>query len=221
MGIKERRERERREQRQGILAAARAIASHEGWQAVTIRRVAEQVEYSPPMIYEHFASKEALLLELVRAGFQALLSAMREAAEPLADPAARVLALADAYWAFAWANPAIYQAMHGLGGVPFCLDQAALVEGGQPIAEAGEVFEYTLATLERRLPPGTSRADLESAVLILWATLHGLVALTMANCVFGGREQASGLVGRAVQGLLAGPLGLKPAATATKPAAAG
>ncbi len=45
MGTKERREREREERRQAILQAARTIAGEEGWQAVTIRRVADSVEH--------------------------------------------------------------------------------------------------------------------------------------------------------------------------------
>ena len=64
MGIKERRDRERQEIKQAILTAAREIAAVEGWQSVTIRKVAERIEYSPPTIYEHFANKEAILLEL-------------------------------------------------------------------------------------------------------------------------------------------------------------
>src|SRR5262245_51028065 len=105
MGTKERRERERQELRQGILAAARDLAGCEGWQAVTIRRVAERVEYSPPMIYEHFASKEAILHELVREGYRLLLIEMQSAAAAERDPAERVLALARAYWEFAWRQP--------------------------------------------------------------------------------------------------------------------
>ena len=48
MGTKQRREREKQEVREGILAGAREIALQEGWQAVTIRKVAERIEYSPP-----------------------------------------------------------------------------------------------------------------------------------------------------------------------------
>ncbi|MBD0354009.1 MAG: helix-turn-helix transcriptional regulator, partial [Rubrobacteraceae bacterium] len=69
MGIKERRERQRRELRSSILSAAREIASEEGWGAVTIRKIAGRIEYSPPMLYGYFDSKEDILLELVRMGY--------------------------------------------------------------------------------------------------------------------------------------------------------
>lgn len=196
MGTKERRERERNELRQGILAAARAIAAEEGWQAVTIRKVAEQIEYSPPMIYEYFENKDAILFELEREGFRQLLAALQVAQASTDAADARLLNMALAYWEFALGNPELYQVMNGMGGVPFCIDNK--------IPEADHVFaivwealdEYTNAT-------GTSLHDLEGAVKIVWALLHGLVSLTMSEQIAGGRERGAYLVERGVRTLLA------------------
>ena len=58
--IRERRERERAQRHQLIIAAARDIAEAEGWDAVTTRRLAEHVEYSQPVLYSHFNGKEAI-----------------------------------------------------------------------------------------------------------------------------------------------------------------
>jgi AcrR family transcriptional regulator len=203
MGIKERRHRERQELKQAILDAAREIAAHESWQAVTIRKVADRIEYSPPTIYEHFANKDAILIELMREGFRLLLAGIRAGDVPSAGAEARLLALANAYWAFAWAYPELYQVMHGLGGVPFCVDGVA-GEGGSPPAEAEAVFVATSDIL-RALPSMAEIAteDLDAAVLILWATLHGLVALTMAGRIKGGRECALQLVDQAIHDFLA------------------
>src|SRR5690242_280593 len=129
MGTKERRDRERQELRQAILAASREIAAREGWQAVSMRKVAERIEYSPPTIYEHFASKEALLLELMREGFRLLMERVQAGDSAAAAPEARIMALARGYWEFAWEHPELYQVMHGLGGVPFCFDGE--VEGAE------------------------------------------------------------------------------------------
>jgi AcrR family transcriptional regulator len=203
MGTKERRERERQELRLAILAAARELAGQEGWQAVTIRKVAERIEYSPPTIYEHFASKEALLLEIMRDGYRMLLADMRRACDPLSDAEARVFELARAYWEFAWRHPELYQVMHGLGGVPFCGDSAAIKAAGSPLVEADAVFDYTLAALGDLAPQLESTpGELEAAVMILWAMLHGLVALTMAERISGGRERATELFERAIRGFL-------------------
>src|SRR2546421_2393952 len=128
MGIKQRREREKQEVRQGILTAAREIALHEGWQAVTIRKVAERIEYSPSMIYEYFASKEAILLELHSEGFRLLALSLNVARNSHEDYEERIVGMAEAYWEFAMRNPELYQVMHGLNGVPLdCSEKPAVV----------------------------------------------------------------------------------------------
>src|SRR6266516_1866327 len=172
MGIKERRDRERQQMKQAILAAARARSAQEGWQAVTIRKVADRIEYSPPMIYEHFENKDAILLELMREGFRLLLAEIQTTNTAIGAPAERVMRIAVAYWEFAWKYPELYQVMHGLGGVPFCAEDGA-DEPGKPLAEAEAVFGATAEAIQR-LPQlrGASANDLEDAVHIIWATLH-------------------------------------------------
>src|SRR5690349_10062450 len=118
MGIKERREREKQITREAILSAARKIARTEGWSALTIRKVGEQIEYSPPMVYEYFASKDEILLHLLHEGFQQLNDAMRQATLATEDREARLYEIAEAYWQFAMSNPELYQLMHGTSGVP-------------------------------------------------------------------------------------------------------
>src|SRR5262245_672871 len=203
MGIKERRNRERQELKQAILEAAREIAAREGWQAVTIRKVADRIEYSPPTIYEHFANKEAILIELMPRGVRLLLPEIRPRDAPATSAEARLLALANAYWTFAWAHPELYQVMHGLGGVPFCIDGES-GDASSPPAEAEAVF-VAASQILCSLPGMAGRAaeDLDAAVLILWATLHGMVALTMAGRIKGGRECALQLVDQAMHDFLA------------------
>jgi hypothetical protein len=114
-----------------------------------------------------------------------------------------VFDMARAYWQFAWKNPELYQVMHGLGGVPFCTDDTRKA-AGRPSAEAEAVFE-AVAQIFRALPPlaAASEAELKDAVHIIWATLHGLVALTMAGRITGGQAGALHLVGHAVRDFLA------------------
>jgi AcrR family transcriptional regulator len=211
MGIKERRDRERQELRQAILAASREIAAREGWQSVSMRKVAERIEYSPPTIYEHFTSKEALLLELMREGFRLLMERV-QASSSVAAPDMRIRAVALAYWDFAWDYPELYQVMHGLGGVPFAFDPGIEAAESAPnlsdpelfSPEAKAVFQFTMDAL-KDLGDGDEQdcEEREASVHILWATLHGLVALTMAGRIDGGRSQAAGLVERAVRAFLA------------------
>ena len=69
MGPRERREREREETRTRILDAARELFAAEGYEAVTMRRIAERIEYSATAIYFHFKDKEALVKELCDVDF--------------------------------------------------------------------------------------------------------------------------------------------------------
>ena len=212
MGTKERRDRERQELRQAILIASREIAAHEGWQSVSMRKVAERIEYSPPTIYEHFTSKEALLQELMREGFRLLMERVQAGNSTAAAPEARIMAVARAYWDFAWDYPELYQVMHGLGGVPFCFDASTDVAESLPnpsdpeqfSPEAKAVFQFAMDAIKDLAGGGEQDCDeREASVHILWATLHGLVALTMAGRIDGGRAQAAGLVERAVRSFLA------------------
>ncbi|MEL6805067.1 MAG: helix-turn-helix domain-containing protein, partial [Bacteroidota bacterium] len=62
--IRERREKEKAAQTNSILRAARKIAVAEGWTKVSIRKISKEIAYTPPVIYEHFKNKEAILIEL-------------------------------------------------------------------------------------------------------------------------------------------------------------
>ena len=121
MGVRERRQREREGLRRAILDTAREIAAAEGWPAVTIRRVAEKIEYSPPIIYEHFSSKEQLVVELLREGFRKMLAGMRAARDAEKDPVAALLAIGRAYWTFAVAHPEMHLGVHGETAFEACM----------------------------------------------------------------------------------------------------
>lgn len=180
-----RREREREELRTRLLAAAREIAAEDGWQAVTIRRIADRLEYSSPILYQHFASKDDLLFELVNVGFRDVAERVRTVASTPADRA--LTALATAYWDFAFSAPELYQAMHGLGGVPF--GTAATPH------EARAAFRAVREELLRQADAlGRELADPDGAVDTTWAYLHGFVSLTMAGRIAGGRERGRRLM---------------------------
>lgn len=195
MGVKQRREREKQEVRQAILTAAREIALHEGWQAVTIRKVAERIEYSPSMIYEYFASKEAILLELHREGFRLLALSLNTARGSSEDHEERLIHMAEAYWEFAMRNPELYQVMHGLNGVPLdCRENPVAVYPS---------FDTTVEALnEWSHSRGIALPEVEDAVKIFRAFLHGLVCLNMEHPMYGDEAHVRRLVRRGVHDLL-------------------
>jgi AcrR family transcriptional regulator len=190
-----RREREKLQLRQSILDAARKIAASEGWGSVTTRKVAERIEYSHPMIYEHFDSKGALLAELTREGYRQLLAELQASRAKAADPAQAARDMAQAYCNFAWAHRELYEAMHGLSGVHVDAE-AYRAEGQSVIAEARAAIE-AWAKAE-----GVKVCNADDAVLVLWSTLHGIASLALSKQMIGGKKHAAELAVRAVDDLL-------------------
>ena len=106
MGITERREREHEEVRQKILDAARELFATEGYEKVTMRRIAEAIEYSPTTIYLHFEDKDDLVLALCHEDFGRLLAAMQQApCPPTRSSAIRQLGRAYARFALQLPEP--------------------------------------------------------------------------------------------------------------------
>lgn len=191
VGIKQRRERERQATYQAILQAALEIASENTWEAVTIRRVAERIEYSPSAIYKYFEDKEAILFALLRQGFQQQWAALERISAQERNPSARLLQIAAAYWDFAWHHPTLYQLMFDLKGKV------------REVEEAKAAFLVVRRAIEEwSQASGVKKVDLDGAVDILWATMHGLVALTMAQHIAGGPTRARELLSQATNDLL-------------------
>src|SRR5271157_2262958 len=110
MGVKERRERERLETRDKILDAARELFVSEGYDGVSMRKVAEKIEYSPTAIYVHFADKLQLFRALCQEDF-ARLSQTFQGNAPLKDPVQRLTQIGRAYIEFGVRFPHHYQLM--------------------------------------------------------------------------------------------------------------
>ncbi len=243
MGVRERRVREREEMRRGILDAAREIAASEGWQAVTIRRVAEEIEYSPPTIYEYFNGKEEIVIELFREAFRRMLADMRAARDAYGDPVDAVVAMGKVYWEFALAHPEMHLGMHGESAFEACVGRAHMLghkephgqhpspsprhmpfeevhrpeesrelftsrspklPEDEPFPEAHEIFLAVRDALER--VAGGSDHDLEDLswkVVIVWASMHGLVSLAVAGLIPNGRVEGARLVEKTLRDLLA------------------
>src|SRR3954451_16512473 len=89
MGIKERQERDREAVRRSILDAARALFVAEGFQNVSIRKIAERIEYSPAAIYGYFPSKDDIFFAFAEEGFL-LLSQLIPAETAARGPLERV-----------------------------------------------------------------------------------------------------------------------------------
>lgn len=184
MTAAERRERERQAVRQLILDAARELAREEGWPAVTIRRIADRIDYTSPVIYQHFANKDALFVELRREGFAQLLAHIDAATDHTSEPAPRLLAMVQAQVDFAFSNVQLYQVMFGFGGVS-CDGPMATPEAQQL---AARIHQAVGRLLTARSPWS---ADPIAAARALVGALYGIVSLHLEGMFDGGQAAAS------------------------------
>ena len=172
MGIAERKLRQKEEVRASILNAAWQLVQQDGWQALSIRKIAEAIEYSVPVIYDHFENKEAIMLEFTRRGFRSLNEELTQAMNRFTDPAGQIEAIAYAYWKFAFASKEYYQLMYGLG-MPTC-------ETVKQIAELS-TFSETILTPIRALIQQSKNpaADPYLKLHSFWSMLHGLISINI------------------------------------------
>ncbi|HEY7727242.1 MAG TPA: TetR/AcrR family transcriptional regulator [Candidatus Eisenbacteria bacterium] len=181
MGTHERRRREREETRERILRAAREMFSARGYDAVTMRAIADAIEYTPTAIYHHFANKQALVTELCHADFDSLARHFVKAAS-MPDPVERIRAVGEAYLEFAGRYPEHYRFM-------FMTPLPPLEHGEEFVAQTRDNPErdaYAFlrraceeAIEQKRLRPEFTDAD--EVAQILWGGLHGLISLHLTK----------------------------------------
>lgn len=116
MGHIERRQKEKEEMRKRIMDATLNIAVSEGWDAVTIRKIANVIEYTPPIVYEHFKNKEDLFDELTLMGFRILHKEYDLLRKKESDPKKILSLLSINHWTFAFEHRELYQLMFSFRG---------------------------------------------------------------------------------------------------------
>jgi AcrR family transcriptional regulator len=182
MGITERREREKEEVRGRILDVARELFARDGYEAVTMRKIAEAIEYSPTAIYLHFKDKESLVRELCTTDFDSLADAFQRIAREK-DPLERLRKVGLAYADFAIEHPNHYRLMfmtpHPAEKKD---DEAAACRRGNPEADA---YAFLVETIRAAIEKGLLRPELSDPHLVAqaaWAGVHGVISLHVAKC---------------------------------------
>jgi AcrR family transcriptional regulator len=118
MGTKERQERDRLRTRQAILDAARDLFVSEGYRNVSMRKIAERIEYSPAAIYSYFPSKDDIFFALAEEGFRLLARHVLDAVQHVPDPLQRLRAGLWAFYDFSKTNAEYFELMFVERSVP-------------------------------------------------------------------------------------------------------
>ena len=190
------RERYREVLRRTILDAAREAFVRDGYEGVTMRKLAESIGCSHGNLYLHFKDKEALFDCLVEESFARLGDGMQRmiASEKGGDPVELVRKMGRAYVAFGVANPSVYEF-------------AFLLRRPGENARKPHVAYKRLRSLVRQCldEKRFRRMDVDAASQALWAAVHGITSLLILRPAFpwADREKVIGqVVDAAVDGLL-------------------
>ncbi len=181
MGVKERRERVKSETRDKILDAARELFVTEGYEGVSMRRVADKIEYSPTAIYVHFKDKAELFRELCQQDFGRLAEVFQSSAMPI-DPVERLKQIGRTYIDFGEHYPNHYKFMFMTPHPPVELDDEQLEGMGNPELDA---YAFLKWAVQQAIDAGRLREELADAEIVsqtLWAGVHGVISLNIAKC---------------------------------------
>ena len=172
MGVKERRAREKELLRRQILSAARELFVNEGYENVSMRKIADRIEYSPTTIYLYFKDKADLLDSVCQETLLSLLNTLEELKKDKSDPVETLKKSGRTYVEFGLKYPQDYkltfvirpQFQKGLG----------LQEGS--IGE--KVFDYLRAVVSECIQQKMFRqVDVETTGQVMWSTVHGITLL--------------------------------------------
>jgi AcrR family transcriptional regulator len=166
--------------REKILSAARDLFLAHGYEAVSMRKIAAAIEYTPPVIYTHFKDKADLLQELCLRDFTALAQRFTRLGR-IDDPVQRILRAGLSYVRFALEHPNHYRLMFMTPPPPIEPDEQCLALKGDPEVDAYGFLEHAV---RQAIAAGRFRSEYQDPELVtqvLWAGVHGLASLQITH----------------------------------------
>ena len=172
-----RREREKAEFRSEVLRAARKIVIRDGFDALSMRKIAESIEYSPGTIYLYFESRDAIAKALCQQSFVELVRALAPAAA-IKDPRKRLEKFGELYVRFGLEHAESYRLVFmedaKFSTPMFKDDHDDRSPGQQALGFLIAAFEELKA--QKRIPTSANCAELAD---LLWVSVHGIVSLKL------------------------------------------
>jgi AcrR family transcriptional regulator len=184
MGVKEREEREKQAVRSAILGAARELFLAEGFRNVSMRKIADRIEYSPAAIYSYFASKDEIFFTLADEGYHLLADKATEVFSGVRDPLHALRRGLWAFYQFSKEHPEYFDLMFLDRSVPSLAQDIERFEFFQQTTARGE------AAVRALIDNGTFKPTLDpaAALHVLWASLIGPAALRLTGRLAPGED---------------------------------
>lgn len=175
MGIQERKEKQKQEIRKAILDASIKLFKEEGFENVSIRKIAEIIQYSPTTIYLYFKDKKEILYVLCEQGFE-MINTFADSLNEISDPLERLKKIGEFYLMFGVNFPEYYDLM--------LIQEAPMIHHAdlklQDWPGANRIFNRLKELVQecidlQKIPAG----DAELISITLWSCLHGLISLNI------------------------------------------
>jgi AcrR family transcriptional regulator len=172
MGVAERKERHKEDLKKDILTAAKQLFTEKGFEATSIRAIAEKIEYSPATIYLYYKDKNEIVHALHQDGFNLLMQHFSKI--DFSQPAfARLIALGRAYMQFAFEHPDVYTLIFSMKE-----PMQHVTDCEKEWHEGDRAFSLLYKTVEECKQEGYFK-DMESVGMsfMIWSAMHGLCTL--------------------------------------------
>src|SRR5450631_3879892 len=177
MGIAERKEKQKLEIRKMILEASMKLFVDQGFDNVSIRKIADLIEYSPTTVYLYFKDKDEIFYDLHNIGFQKLVEA-NENLKDIANPLLRLHKMGENYIHFGMSNPEYYDLMF-IQNAP--MDALKQMEGCD-WTNGDAVINRLKDTLAECMEKGfILKEDVNTVAMSVWGMVHGLVSLAIRD----------------------------------------
>ncbi len=171
MGIKERRETEKKVMQGLILKTAMKLFVDKGFDNISIRRIAGKIEYSPATIYLYYKDKNEILYALHDMGFEKLYE-RQQAMLSIKDPWKRLREHGKVYILFAIENPEFYDLMFIMRAPVAKIKEKKKWERGL------RSYDFLKENVKQCIEDGyLPKTDLDVVTFAFWSLTHGIVSL--------------------------------------------
>ena len=188
MGITERKDREKKEIKKLVLDSAMQLFLEEGYKNVTIRKIAEQIEYSPATIYLYFKDKDEILSTLRKMAFEKFYE-FQISGHVIEDPVERLTAQGRGYFRFAIENPGYYELMF------FLKEPIEKINKPEEFRAEMDSYDILKQNVKSCIDAGRMRTNnVDATSFALWSYVHGIASLVIKRGFLMPKEQLDYLV---------------------------
>jgi len=177
MGISERKEKQKTEIRKMILDASMKLFVEQGFENVSIRKIADLIEYSPTTVYLYFKDKDDILFNLHELGFQKM-AEYNEGLWDIKNPLLRLHKMGENYIKFGLSHPEFYDIMFIQRAPMHAIESTVDCEWKSGDTTLGRLKDTIREAMDKGL---IVKGDVDAVSMVIWSMVHGLVSLSIRD----------------------------------------